>query len=401
MPPPRIGPPQGPRGRPRPSRCADVKLFGGRRVRIVVVASVVARYDAISMAVCDIARTFRDTDGFEVDVLTPRCDFPELRAHGVQDATALEVHRAYRSADVRIFAFGVFSPLFDAVARGDGSIPHIVQFHNITPPEHVAPEQRPLVERSLRQLESFRRVDRFWAVSSTNADDLIARRIARERIEVIPLAVDRPAPAALAQKPAPPVRLLFVGRLVPGKGVLDLIEAVDLVRRRTAIPFHLDIAGNEEYSDPAHVAAVKTAVIQRGLSSIARFAGAVEDARLGELYRAAHLLVIPSHHEGFCRPVIEGLRAGAIPVGYAAHNLPIIAHGLGRMGPTGDREALAAALFELISTLAAGGVRQLCLDGGTLDLAAFDRAAQDYIQEFAFERVAARMVQSVQALLSR
>ncbi|HKX09476.1 MAG TPA: glycosyltransferase family 4 protein [Stellaceae bacterium] len=378
-----------------------MRLFGGRRVRIAVVASVVARYDAISLAVRDIARTFRDTGRFEVEVLAPRCDFFELRAHEVQDAAALEAHRAYRSADVRIFAFGVFSPLFDAVAHGDGRVPHIVQFHNVTPPEFVAPQQRALVERSLRQLGTFRQVDRFWAVSPTNADDLIARGIARERIEVIPLAVDRPAAAAIAHKPALPVRLLFLGRLVPSKGPQDLIEAIDLARRRTTIPFQLDIAGNEEYSDPAHVAAVKAAVIQRGLSSVVRFAGAVADARLDELFHAAHLLVIPSYHEGFCRPVIEGLRAGSIPVGYAAYNLPVIARGLGRMVPTGDRAALAAALVELISTLGAGGSRHLRLDGGTLDLAAFDRAAQDYAKEFAPERVAARMVRSVQALLSR
>lgn len=378
-----------------------MRLFGGRRVRVAVVASVVARYDAISMAVRDIARTFRDSNGFEVDVLTPRCDFPELDAHKVQDASALEAHRAYRAADVRIFPFGVFSPLFDAIAHRDGRVPHIVQFHNVTPPAHVAPEHQPLVERSLRQLETFRDVDRFWAVSRTNADELLARGIARERIEVIPLAVDRPAATALVHKQVPPVRLLFVGRLVPSKGVLDLIEAVDLARRRTTIPLHLDIAGNEEYSDPAHVAAVKAAVVQRGLSSVVRFAAAVPDARLDQLFHAAHLLVIPSYHEGFCRPVIEALRAGCIPVGYAAYNLPVIARGLGRMVPTGDRAALAAALIELISSLAHAGARHLRLDGATLDLAAFDRAAQDYVTEFAFDRVAARMVQSVQALLSR
>src|SRR6202043_3658998 len=154
------------------------------------------------------------------------------------------------------------------------------------------------------------------------------------------------------QQPAPPVRLLSVGRLVRSKGVLDLIEAVDLMRARAAVPFRLDIAGNEDFSDPAYVADVKAAVRERGLSDLVRFLGAVDDERLSKLYHAAHILAVPSYHEGFCRPVVEGLRAGCVPVGYAAYNLPHVAHGLGRMVPVGDRSALATALGELIAALA-------------------------------------------------
>jgi hypothetical protein len=136
-----------------------------------------------------------------------------------------------------------------------------------------------------------------------------------------------------------------------------------------------------------------------------RFLGAAEDARLDALFHAAHLLVIPSYHEGFCRPVIEGLRAGCVPVGYAAHNLPHVAHGLGRMVPTGDRGALAAALVELVAALAplSGRTerRHLPLDCGPLDPAGFDAAAQAHVRSFAFERVATEMVRSAQALVSR
>jgi len=379
-----------------------VRPFPDRRLRIAVVASIIARYDAISMAVRDTVRAFREAGGFEVSVFTARNDFPELGAHQVQDAKALEAHGAYHAADLRIFIFGVFHPLFDAVALSNGRARQIVQFHNVTPPELVAPEQRALIEQSLAQLDAFRSVDLFWAVSPTNADALAARGIDRAKVQVIPLAVDRPAAAALAAKPMPPVRLLFIGRLVRAKGVLDLIEAIDLARRRTTIPFQLDIAGNEEYSDAGYVAEVKAAAAKHGVSAFVRFLGAVEDEQLDSLFHAAHLVVIPSYHEGFCRPVIEGLRAGCVPVGYAAHNLPSIAHGLGRMVAAGDRGALATALIELFAALTRGrGRLRLPLDGGLLEPAAFDAAAQAYVEDFAFERVAARMVQSVQALLSR
>jgi len=207
------------------------------------------------------------------------------------------------------------------------------------------------------------------------------------------IATESPAPP-----PPPPVRLLFVGRLVRSKGVLDLVEALDIARARTTIPFQLDIAGNEDFSDPAYIAEVKAAVASRGLSKLVRFLGAVDDAKLDELYRGAHLLVIPSYHEGFCRPVIEGLRAGCVPVGYAAYNLPHAAHGLGRMVPVGDRDALAAVLVALIGALVPGSAGLLPLDAGPLGPADFDRAAQEYVQEFTFKRVAAQMVRGVQEL---
>jgi len=371
---------------------------GRRPVRIVIVASVIARYDAISIAVRDTVRAFRNAGGFDVSAFTARSDFPDLGADQVHDGRALRAHRKFRAADVAVYHFGVFSPLFEVLSRDNGRMRQIVVFHNVTPPEYVAPAQQAVVEQSLRQLETFRNVDRYWAVSPTNADALVAHGMDRTRIDVIPLVVERPTPAALERKPAPPVRLLFVGRLVRSKGVLDLVEALHIARARTTIPFQLDIAGNEDFSDPAYIAEVKAAVASRGLSKLVRFLGAIDDAKLDELYSGAHLLVIPSYHEGFCRPVIEGLRAGCVPVGYAAYNLPHAAHGLGRMVPVGDRDALATALVELIAALVPGSAGLLPLDAGPLGAVDFDRAAQEYVQEFAFERVAAQMVRGVQEL---
>lgn len=382
-----------------------MRLFGVKPVRIAVVASVIARYDGISIAVRDTVRALREAGGFDVSAFTPRSDFPDLGAHQVSDSGALRAHRAFRSADLHIYHFGIFSPLFEAIGASDRRARQIVAFHNVSPPECVAPHQRPLIEQSLRQMKSLRHADRLWAESPTSVDALAAQGIDSENVDVIPPAVDRPPTATLDGKVAPPVRILFVGRLVQAKGVLDLIEAIDLARQRTAVPFRLDIAGNEDFSDAAYAAEAKAAVARRGLSAHVQFLGAVEDARLDELYRAAHLLAIPSYHEGFCRPVIEGLRAGCVPVGYAAYNLPHVAQGLGRMVPTGNLGALAAALVELIAALArtsgGAGSRLLPLDAGLLSPAAFDAAAQSYVRDFTFERVATQKISSVRVLLSR
>jgi glycosyltransferase involved in cell wall biosynthesis len=380
-----------------------VRLFGRNRARVAIVASVLARYDGISMAVRHTVQALRDTGGYHVSVFAPHSDFPELSVQRVDTAAALRAHRGFRSADLVIYHFGIFSPLFETMAQTGGGARRLIAFHNVTPPEFVAPTQRSVIEQSFRQMAAVRYVDRLWAESPTSVEALVAHGVSPTAIDIIPPAVSRPAVAGLTGKRARPVRLLFVGRLVKAKGVVDLIEAIDLARTRARGPFTLHIAGNEDFSDPAYVAEAKTAVLERGLSTCVRFLGAIGDDALEAEYQAAQILVIPSYHEGFCRPVIEGLRAGCVPVGYAAFNLPHVARGLGRMVPVGDRRALAAALAELIDALTANDGRAhapLPLDAGSLSVANFDSIAQAYVQDFSVERVAALKLRSIQALLS-
>ena len=123
---------------------------------------------------------------------------------------------------------------------------------------------------------------------------------------------------------------------------------------------------------------------------------------LEDLYHMSHVLAIPSYHEGFCKPVLEALRAGCIPIGYASYNLPAISNGLGRMVPTGDTQALAVSLAEVMD-----GVAQsfdspeeplLPLDKGRTSACAFDRAAGEYVQTFTFNRVAFATLERIRAL---
>ena len=60
--------------------------------------------------------------------------------------------------------------------------------------------------------------------------------------------------------------------------------------------------------------------------------------------RKAHGLVIPSYHEGFCKPIVEAMYYGCIPISYEAYNLKFVADGLSKLVPTGDVAALAEAI---------------------------------------------------------
>src|SRR5208282_1283199 len=279
-----------------------------------------------------------------------RNDFPDVPCHIVSGTAELLVHPEYLDADLIIWHSGTYYELFNAALIGNGKARQIVRYHNTTPKQFLPESFWPDVERALHQRHHLRYVDGVWNDSLVNAEVAQAVGVAKDRNCVIPIPVDAPALSTLAEKARSPIDVLFVGRFVKSKGVSELIEALAaLPRDRT--PFRLTLVGNMEYSDRSYVDKLRNQIAACGLSRDVAWLGTVDDATLEELYRRAHILAIPSYHEGFCKPVIEGLRAGCIPVGYASDNLPYIANKLGRMVQTGDVAALTAALGEILKSL--------------------------------------------------
>ncbi len=108
------------------------------------------------------------------------------------------------------------------------------------------------------------------------------------------------------------------GRISPSKGVDDLMKAFALLRRlhRPSATLHLVGAtlGWERY------AAGLEALIER-----IDYGGIIlHDAERDALYARAGVVCLLSHHEGFCAPLIEAMRAGA----------PVVARDAGAVGET-------------------------------------------------------------------
>jgi glycosyltransferase involved in cell wall biosynthesis len=305
----------------------------------------------------------------------------------------------FLAADVILYHFGIYNGLFDAMLVGNGRARQIVRFHNVTPARLLNGKDQRIIERSLNQLVNLRFVDEIWADSIVNAEELLSRGFDPAGVRIMPLAVESPSLAMLSEKEASFVDLLFVGRIVPSKGVLDLVRAIRETRKRTAVPFRLRIVGNREWSDVAYLMQVESEIADGHLGDIVEVLGTVDDAILGCLYREVQVFVIPSYHEGFCRPVVEALRAGCVPVGYAAYNLPHIAGGFGRMVPVGNIELLTTALVEVIEGIARGlgsiETRELPLDCGLLSVAGFDAATKAYIRGFSLSRFRQTVVSRV------
>lgn len=148
-------------------------------------------------------------------------------------------------------------------------------------------------------------------------------------------------PPSLPQEGPP--RLLFVGRLVPEKGVDWLLRAVAALD----CPMHLDIAGAGD-----HEAALRKQVDTLGLQDAVTFHGWTDGPALAALFKSARAVVVPSvWHEP----------AGLVPLEAAAWGRPVVASRVGGLPeyahssfsvlvPPNDDPALTDALRRLCIT---------------------------------------------------
>ncbi len=134
-------------------------------------------------------------------------------------------------------------------------------------------------------------------------------------------------------------RLLWVGRMVPIKGLEVLLDACTILRER-GVPFQLSLVG-----DGPRRASLEADIACRGLSSLVEFAGPVGHDHLPDWYRAADLTVLPSHSEGVPNVLRESLACGTPFVASAVGGIPEITEDPDvQLVPPGDPPALAEAI---------------------------------------------------------
>lgn len=181
----------------------------------------------------------------------------------------------------------------------------------------------------------------FQAISQSTADDLVARGIAAERVEVIPpgVSADYYTPDASARAPHP--TFAYLGRLKRYKGVDLVIRAFARLAAPNAV---LEIAGAGDYRP-----ALEQLVASLALSQRVRFLGFVSEAEKLALYRRAWGVALASPKEGWGLTNVEAEACGT-PV--VASNSPgireSVRHGeTGFLVPHGDVAAMAAAFQRL------------------------------------------------------
>ncbi len=191
----------------------------------------------------------------------------------------------------------------------------------------------------------------YLANCRAQAADLLRSPLA-SRVRVVgdlfrPERLDLPATRDLPSCRPGAVRILFLGQLVPRKGLAVLVAAFARVRPRADL---LLVGGN--WDDEGYPREIRALVDRLGLQDRVHFENHREDA--GALLRQADVFVLPSFEEARPRSIIEATLLGVPVVASETGGIPsLIDDGVtGMLVPPGDVDALADAIEMLVEDAA-------------------------------------------------
>ena len=113
-----------------------------------------------------------------------------------------------------------------------------------------------------------------------------------------------------AQQPGS-LELLFLGNVVPRKGLLPLLRALSLVDRHL---WKLNVVGSLDF-DAAHVARVQRLIREHGLTDSVRFLGPLQDDTLIAILSSSQVFCMPYAYEGFGIAILEAMAFGLPAIG--------------------------------------------------------------------------------------
>ncbi len=236
----------------------------------------------------------------------------------------------------------------DAVAAGWLArwlgIPYAVKVHgsdlNVMAEDTL---RRPQIRSALRHAGAV------VAVSRALADKAVVIGADPARVHTIYNGVDdqRFAPGSQQearqrlQLPADQPLLLYVGNLKQTKGCVDLLEAFPA------------LLASQPQARLVYVGAgpCRAELLQRasalGCADRVDLMGAVAHTQLGDWFRAADLLCLPSHNEGVPNVVLEAMACGTPVVASRVGGIPeVLPEYAGILVPARDRAALSVALID-------------------------------------------------------
>lgn len=137
-----------------------------------------------------------------------------------------------------------------------------------------------------------------------------------------------------------PLRLLYVGRLVPEKGSPLLIEALAQLQAR-GVYVDARLVGAGELHD-----SLRKQLVAAGLEDRAQLLGAVGQDQLPALYEWADVFCLPSFQEGLPVVLMEAMATGLPTVTTAIAGIPeLVRDGVnGRVVPAGRSDLIADAI---------------------------------------------------------
>ncbi len=147
------------------------------------------------------------------------------------------------------------------------------------------------------------------------------------------------------------VLALFVGRIQPLKGPDHAVRVVaDLVRRRPDLAERVELAilGGASGVGVRSPMGLEDLAAAEGLEGRVRFLPPVDRATLAQWYRAADVVLVPSHSESFGLVAVEALACAAPVVASAVGGLPVAVGDAGTLVASREVGAWRAAVERVL-----------------------------------------------------
>jgi glycosyltransferase involved in cell wall biosynthesis len=241
-------------------------------------------------------------------------------------------HESYSLAGAEVLTLcRWFAPNVPIVMQANQNI-----HHNYPPPLNWL-EQR-----------AFRHVAAAYGCSETVCEVLRAKGFSKPA-PVVPFGVDteafRPRPAGVEETNRP-LTIGYIGRMLPGKGLNVLAEALYKIRDEA---WQLLVVG-----DGSEREAFEQRLRDAGLRDRAEFTGAIDFALVPEHFQRLDIMVIPTEttkrvREQFGRVIVEAMASGVPVIGSSCGAIPEVIGDAGLVFPEGDAAALAEALRKLLA----------------------------------------------------
>ncbi len=149
----------------------------------------------------------------------------------------------------------------------------------------------------------------------------VARMTLRSQPSVVALpagdrlgSLDSPDRIELRAREPGPLKLIFVGNVLPNKGLLPLLEDLSILPENS---WHLRIVGDLEMNS-AYSRKVKEKVDSANLTGQISFVGPKDGPELSLMLNQSHVFVMPYSHEGFGMAHIEAMGFGLPVIGCVA-----------------------------------------------------------------------------------
>ena len=169
----------------------------------------------------------------------------------------------------------------------------------------------------------------------------------KKPVAIVPFGVDVSAftPRPLSDQ-SKPLTIGYVGRMLPGKGVNILGDALSQLKTEN---WKLLVVGDGSEREP-----FERALAEHGLLDRAEFTGAISYSAVPPQFQKIDILVVPTEttkriREQFGRVIVEAMASGVPVIGSTCGAIPEVIDTAGLVVPEGDAMALAEGVRKLLA----------------------------------------------------